>query len=998
MGSKKYNVRQVIRVLSGLALACLLALNQSGIALALALSFSPDVTTPSIPGGITASGTGTAVVSWTASTDNVGVVSYEVWRDGTKIATTPKTTYTDPAILPGNTYQYALKAADASGNISALSPNTGFTAPAESIWGGMQIPGPTDSGDTGAVELGVRFQPKVNGQITGVRFYKDAANTGTHTGNLWTTGGTNLATATFTGETTSGWQTVTFSTPVSVTAGTSYIASYFAPNGHYSFTSGYFSPSDVQSAHLIASKDSGSAPNAVFRGGSTGFPTGTFGSANYWVDVLFAPDPSTPPAGTNPPSDSVSAALSASPSMAGSAPSTVVGADGWRPIPYKNKIYNVFHHTDATYPTSKPIFAVDASTGAAVSGYPRAFNNGDSSMPTDLHTPVHATEYLDRTGQYGTAGNIYMIGQREFSTEFGLMCFNLDSGNGCGYWTIGNTGETVNLQGYVQVSAGYEVNGIFYALDEMGNIHGIDLATKAVTGSYNLNFPGMLRIVNGRQGPTLFKIGGKLLATMRYNATGASIGSGAQYQCFDPATNSICSGWPVTPSTFSGTVGDADMLIRGFTPMLTSAGVEDGFCAFWRNETTSVKGAYCFAMDGSSRSTPAALIATFSSPNFLFDTAQKPGTARTYIPTLTPPGGGYIDTFLCFDWATQANCADFGDTPGSEKSWSYLNAGVLKTYSIVSDPDRPNCMWAYGDSGYLVSFRADTGASPCNGSNFSVTLDPSASYCDGTSRITGWRQLYLNGLDSSVFSSATLTLRDSTNAVVPGFNAITLTNAAIDISAIPATGTTQTLRAYIEMSTSSVSPWQTGSPALVAEFDGDTFNLELAACTLSQIGAFVWEDTDRDGIKDSGETGAGGVTAELVEQSSQRLVKTATTASSGYYTFGNIAPGSYALHFIPPNGYSGTLLVAGSGAGNSSDADPGNDSLTRFVTVAAGNAGYVLGAGFALPASSAGGNSGNANSTGNLANTGESILPWIVFTGLLIGLSVVALQRRARKS
>ena len=45
--------------------------------------------------------------------------------------------------------------------------------------------------------------------------------------------GTLLATATFTGETAWGWQSVNFANPVPVTAGTTYVAGYYAPNGHY---------------------------------------------------------------------------------------------------------------------------------------------------------------------------------------------------------------------------------------------------------------------------------------------------------------------------------------------------------------------------------------------------------------------------------------------------------------------------------------------------------------------------------------------------------------------------------------------------------------------------------------------------------------------------------------------------------------------------------------------------------------------------------------------
>src|ERR1700683_209997 len=80
-----------------------------------------------------------------------------------------------------------------------------------SIWSESTMPTVVDAGAGGAVELGVKFTASVNGTITGIRFYKSAANTGTHIGNLWTIGGSLMASATFTGEANSGGQTGTLS-------------------------------------------------------------------------------------------------------------------------------------------------------------------------------------------------------------------------------------------------------------------------------------------------------------------------------------------------------------------------------------------------------------------------------------------------------------------------------------------------------------------------------------------------------------------------------------------------------------------------------------------------------------------------------------------------------------------------------------------------------------------------------------------------------------------
>ena len=74
--------------------------------------------------------------------------------------------------------------------------------------------------------LGVRFSSTTAGTVTGVRFYKSAGNTGTHTGTLFTAAGQQLATVTFANESTSGWQTANFNQPVAMTANTEYIIAY----------------------------------------------------------------------------------------------------------------------------------------------------------------------------------------------------------------------------------------------------------------------------------------------------------------------------------------------------------------------------------------------------------------------------------------------------------------------------------------------------------------------------------------------------------------------------------------------------------------------------------------------------------------------------------------------------------------------------------------------------------------------------------------------------
>jgi Domain of unknown function (DUF4082) len=160
----------------------------------------------------------------------------------------------------------------------------------QSIWSSATVPGLADGGPDSAVELGVKFRSDVAGYITGIRFYKHTSNTGTHVANLWSLAGTRLATATFSGETASGWQQVTFASPVAIAANTVYVATYLCPNGHYSADLNYFASQGVDTPplHALASGATG-GPNGVFAYGATStFPNQTWFAANYWVDVMFS--------------------------------------------------------------------------------------------------------------------------------------------------------------------------------------------------------------------------------------------------------------------------------------------------------------------------------------------------------------------------------------------------------------------------------------------------------------------------------------------------------------------------------------------------------------------------------------------------------------------------------------------------------------------------------------------------------------------------------------
>lgn len=91
----------------------------------------PDTTAPSAPTDLTASTpTETSIVlNWDASTDNVGVAEYVVYRDQQQIGTTANTSYTDATLLVATSYSYTIRAIDAAGNVSGTSNGVNITTP-----------------------------------------------------------------------------------------------------------------------------------------------------------------------------------------------------------------------------------------------------------------------------------------------------------------------------------------------------------------------------------------------------------------------------------------------------------------------------------------------------------------------------------------------------------------------------------------------------------------------------------------------------------------------------------------------------------------------------------------------------------------------------------------------------------------------------------------------------------------------------------------------------
>ena len=335
---------------------------------------NPAPSVPSAPTAVTATaGVGTVTVAWTSPVSGGSpVTSYTITpylgtAAQTALITTvsgnpPATSAALTNLANGTTYTFTVSATNAVGT-GPVSAASGLATPEATapvcpcnIFGST-TPASPDGNDGSSVNVGVSFSVDQPGFVDGIRFYKAATNTGTHIGDLWTSSGTNLGQVTFSNETGSGWQQAMFFNPVAVTPGVTYVASYLAPNGHYSVAGAAFATANTTSPPLYALANT-ATPNGLFTYGPAAvFPTSSFNATNYFVDAVFTQNqPTTPTA----PSAVTAQAANASAVVSWTAPASTGGE------PISSYIITPFMGTAAQTPTV--ISGNPPATSATVTG------------------------------------------------------------------------------------------------------------------------------------------------------------------------------------------------------------------------------------------------------------------------------------------------------------------------------------------------------------------------------------------------------------------------------------------------------------------------------------------------------------------------------------------------------------------------------------------------------------------------------------------------------
>ena len=143
------------------------------------------------------------------------------------------------------------------------------------------------------INLGVKFQASFSGKITAIRFFKatGALSTNQDTVQLWDLNGNLLGEGRSAGNAASKWDTVKLTTPIEITANTTYVASYFSPSGYYADTDFGFSNPIVNGALTGIGTNDPDGPNGIYDYNPHPlFPQTSSSAANYWVDVVYSPN------------------------------------------------------------------------------------------------------------------------------------------------------------------------------------------------------------------------------------------------------------------------------------------------------------------------------------------------------------------------------------------------------------------------------------------------------------------------------------------------------------------------------------------------------------------------------------------------------------------------------------------------------------------------------------------------------------------------------------
>ena len=230
--------------------------------------------------------------------------------------------------------------------------------------------------------------------------------------------------------------------------------------------------------------------------------------------------------------------------------------------------------------------------------------------------------------------------------------------------------------------------------------------------------------------------------------------------CFDSLTMNRCAGaWPV--QTNNGAQGRVHAVP-------SADGVLRNICADHM----------CYSLDGSATTLPAGYrtyanlhrSGALAANNPIFSNYDRKGTRVTWAADNSQ--------LQCWDLATDAKCSTF-----------FPFTFTYPMYASKFDPVDDDCIWLNADNGVIRNYKISTGALGCGGGIPKITFRGTISVprlgCDPASRVFEYKSFKLLAPTSSSFTSATLSIQNSTGAPLAGWQDVPLpANGLVDLSTL----------------------------------------------------------------------------------------------------------------------------------------------------------------------------------------------------------------------
>ncbi|MEN0085507.1 MAG: hypothetical protein AAGC66_12160 [Leifsonia sp.] len=444
------------------------------------------------------------------------------------------------------------------------------------------------------------------------------------------------------------------------------------------------------------------------------------------------------------------------------------GGDAYNIVVRGSLMYGVFHHRAGAI-----VYCAQVSNGATCPGWPTSANAQywSSTVGTAIGT---GTQFSGRSAwQGGTwiSGTklFWLMGVTGTPRTVGTACLDLSTTTptSCGYTPLAS-GQNSNTNNGAQIgsTALRASDGNIYAVT-VSNGSNRDLCIDPATGGLCV---GNVSFNTGVTTP--YTLASAVFGDYLFVSVQETTASSWQTYCVRPSQNAVCSGnWPVTTSTSTA------FAPTPFAPILSATGTLTGICTITNGSGTTSR---CWSLVGLLRA---------DNP-YAGTGADYNGTGNGAGDTMTLGTKVYGSTgnsVFCVDFATYSGTGTVPNCSGFARPANGVNYTVRTAYDVA-----PNCLVATGDAGIITFFNAITGGG-CVGTSgpSTMTVTPASSYCgSGAAGFTGWGTLSLPGLVVGTYSNSSVTLRDQNDAIIAGFDNVTLAaGGTLSLADIPTTVT-----------------------------------------------------------------------------------------------------------------------------------------------------------------------------------------------------------------